>query len=104
VQRAYIDKLAAIVVTPAGTTPAFPGFPGSTTLPDDARALARLQLQRIDQRCAGALAAKTALGDYTRAHLLESRARIKRALEAQRTADQPAGAGGGHAFGSPTSN
>ncbi|MBI1799525.1 MAG: zinc-dependent metalloprotease [Candidatus Eisenbacteria bacterium] len=74
-QRAYVDRLAAMVVTPT---------PGA---PDDARALARLQLTRIDQRITQAGAGKVALGDETRAHFLETRARIKRALEAQRQAD-----------------
>lgn len=72
VQRAYVDRLAAMVASPA---------PGT---PDDARALARLQLQRIDARCAQTLAGKAPLGDYTRAHLMESRARIKRTLDAGR--------------------
>jgi uncharacterized protein DUF4953/uncharacterized protein DUF5117 len=75
VQRAYVDRLASMVVAPP---------PGT---PDDARALARLQLVRIDARAAKALAGEAPLGDYTRAHLLESRARIKRALEAGRDAD-----------------
>jgi hypothetical protein len=84
-QRAYVDKLAALVVSPA---------PGT---PDDARALARLQLTRIDQRISTAMAGKTTLGDYTRAHFLETRARIKRALEAQRETDTaPAGGRGGN--------
>ena len=106
VQRAYVDKLAAMLVTPGPVVATFPGLPGgATALPDDARALARLQLQRIDARCAAALAGKTVLGDYTRAHLLETRARIKRALDAQRVADQPAGAGGGpRGFGMAGSN
>ena len=82
VQRAYVDRLAQMVVSPP---------PG---LPDDARALARLQLTRIDGRVARALAAQAPMGDYTRAHLLESKARIRRALEAQRNAD-PAARGGG---------
>jgi hypothetical protein len=73
-QRAYVDKLASLVSAP---------IPGG---PDDARALARLQLQKIDSRCATALN-NASLGDNTRAHLLESRARIRRALEATRTAD-----------------
>jgi hypothetical protein len=85
-QRAYVDKLAALMVAPA---------PGT---PDDARALARLQLTRIDQRISAAMAGKATLGDNTRAHFLESRARIKRALEAQRQADVvaagPRGPGG----------
>ena len=72
VQRVYVDRLAAMVVSPA---------PG---LPDDARALARLQLSKIDSRASKALAAEGAMGDYTRAHLLETRARIKRAMDAGR--------------------
>ena len=88
-QRGYVDRLATIVVNPA---------PGT---PDDARALARLQLVRIDAKAAQTLAGKLPLGDYTRAHLLESRARIKRALEAQRSADAPRlGAPGGPTAGS----
>lgn len=75
VQRAYVDRLAAMVVAPP---------PGT---PDDARALARLQLSRIDARAARALAAPKPVGDYVRAHLLETRARIKRAAEAGREAD-----------------
>jgi hypothetical protein len=57
--------------------------PGET--PDDARAQARLELERIDDRARRALAI-AGLGDYTRAHLMESRARIARALEAKRVA------------------
>ena len=82
VQRAYVDRLAQMVVSPP---------PG---LPDDARALARLQLTRIDARAARALAAQTPMGDYTRAHLLEARARIRRALDANRSADAAARAPG----------
>ncbi|NOT34487.1 MAG: zinc-dependent metalloprotease [Candidatus Eisenbacteria bacterium] len=82
IQRVYIDRLAQMVVG---------GIPGT---PDDARSLARLQLARIDARATRALAGEGAMGDYTRAHLLESRARIKRALEAGREVEavRPAGA------------
>jgi hypothetical protein len=83
VQRAYVDRLAALVVSPA---------PGT---PDDARALARLQLVRIDTRAARTLAAQGPIGDYTRAHLMETRARIKRALEAGRETDTGQGRGPG---------
>ncbi len=79
-QLAYIDRLAGYMVA------------GSMAMPEDARSLARLQLQRIDARCARALSRGTAtMGDYTQAHLLEARARIHRALTAQRTI----GGGGG---------
>jgi uncharacterized protein DUF4953/uncharacterized protein DUF5117 len=70
-QRAHLDRLAAMVVAPA------PDLPG------DARALARLQLERLDAQLDRALA-RNGLGDYTRSHLLESRARIARALAAER--------------------
>jgi hypothetical protein len=90
VQRAYVDKLATLVVAPA---------PGT---PDDARALARLQLTRIDGRIAQALAAKTPLGDYTRAHFGETRARIKRALEASRETDAAPGGGARGGLAVPT--
>jgi hypothetical protein len=86
-QRAYLDRLGAFV------TGAVPGAP------DDARALARLQLTRIDARAARALLAGPLLGDNTRAHLMEARARIKRTLEAGTEADvaAPAARAGGAA-------
>jgi hypothetical protein len=86
VQRAYVDRLASLLVSPPPTAP------------DDARALARLQLQRIVTRAARALAGEMTLGDYARSHLLESRARIKRAMDASRQiAERPAGAAGPNA-------
>jgi len=69
VQREYVDRLAGMVT-------------GQVRVNEDAQALARLSLQRVDARCARVLAAGTPLGDNTRAHLLETRARVKRALEA----------------------
>ncbi len=86
VQRAYVDRLADMVT-------------GDANVIDDAQALARLQLQRIDGRCARVLASGAALGDEVRAHLLETRARVKRALEAGAEAGsgRPAGGPGAHA-------
>ncbi|MBI3538659.1 MAG: zinc-dependent metalloprotease, partial [Candidatus Eisenbacteria bacterium] len=89
VQRAYVDRLANLVVAPP---------PGA---PDDARALARLQLSRIDGRCSRLLAAQTPIGDYARAHLMETRARIKRALDAGRESDLPAAPRPAGPFGQP---
>jgi hypothetical protein len=77
-QRAWVDRLGSMVT-------------GDLPVPDDARALARLQLQRVDARAVRALAVP-GLGDNTRAHLAETRARIKRVLEAGTQADEgPAG-------------
>ncbi len=89
VQLAYVDRLSQMIVSPP------------SGLPDDARALARLQLTRVDARAARALAAATPMGDYTRAHLLETRARIKRALDAGRQADVSRGGGGPGGSASP---
>src|SRR5262249_56865955 len=87
-QRALVDRMATYVVDPPAGAP------------DDARALARLALTRVDSRCAKALAAATPLGDNTRAHLLETRARIRRALEAGRQTGNPrTGPPGGPAGG-----
>jgi hypothetical protein len=77
-QRAFVDRLTTLLVDPPANTP------------DDARALSRLALSRIDSRCARALAVEGPMGDNTRAHLLETRARIRRALDASRNADEPA--------------
>jgi hypothetical protein len=89
VQRAYVDRLATLLVAPPNGTP------------DDARALARLQLSRIDSRCSRLLAAATPMGDYARAHLMETRARIKRALEAGRDIETASGQRPGGPFGQP---
>ncbi|MEO5989278.1 MAG: zinc-dependent metalloprotease [Candidatus Eisenbacteria bacterium] len=80
VQRAFVDRMSTLVASPP------------VGAPDDARALARLALARVDARCARALASTAPVGDNTRAHLLESRARIKRALEAGRDVDMSGGA------------
>jgi hypothetical protein len=70
-QGRYVDMLSRMVVTP---------FPGT---PDDARAQARLELTRIDARAARGLGV-AGIGDYTRGHLMEMRARIARTLDAER--------------------
>jgi hypothetical protein len=86
-QRVFVDRMANMVADPPAGAP------------DDARALARLALTRIDARCARALAVPAPMGDDTRAHLLETRARIKRALEAGRETDAGASARPGGAAG-----
>jgi hypothetical protein len=68
-QRAYLDQMTALVVRPAPRTPA------------DARAVARRTLRDLDRRLAGAAGAGT-LNAYMAAHLEESRARIRKALDA----------------------
>ncbi|MGH7725395.1 MAG: zinc-dependent metalloprotease [Candidatus Eiseniibacteriota bacterium] len=76
-QRTYVDKLAEMVATPA------------PNLPEDAQALARLHLTRISDACQKDLTAVGPKSDTVRAHLLEMRARSKRALDAQRNLPAP---------------
>ena len=73
-QRVYTEMLIQQVVTPWPVTP------------DDAIALCRLNLVRIRGAAQSALAVK-GLNDETNAHLMESVARIDRALNASREAD-----------------
>jgi hypothetical protein len=81
-QRAYVDRLAELVNSaPAGT-------------PEDAEALARLQLSRINEASARGLASAAPKSETVRAHLMELRARTKRALEAQRSLGGARPAGG----------
>lgn len=68
-QRAWLDHMTQILVTPPARMPA------------DARAVARMRLEDLDRRIALRIDSR-ALDDYTRAHLAESRARIAKALEA----------------------
>jgi hypothetical protein len=70
-QRLYTDMLIQQVVTPNGMTP------------QDAIALSRLNLVRIQSAAKGQLAAK-GLDDDTNAHLMDTVARIDRALNASR--------------------
>lgn len=73
-QRAYLDALVGMVVEP------------EEDLPPDARAVARMQLdglrervaRRLDQRPGGA----ASMDAYTRAHLMDVRATIDKALDA----------------------
>lgn len=70
-QRAHLDAMISLVTNPPSGTPA------------DARAVARYTLQDLLERLDHRLAPPTFEFDaYTRAHLAESRERIKRALEA----------------------
>ncbi len=71
-QRAYVDRLSEMVVNP------------SPAAPEDAPALARLHLTRISDACQRGLGPAGPGSDTVRAHLMELRARARRALEAQR--------------------
>jgi hypothetical protein len=71
-QRHYVDNLVKWILNPA--------YAGT----DDVRAIARLQLIRIDRACQRALNSNQP--DVIEAHLHETRARIERGLEADKIA------------------
>jgi uncharacterized protein DUF4953/uncharacterized protein DUF5117/uncharacterized protein DUF5118 len=75
-QRAYIDQLSTILVTPGDRTPA------------DARAVARSRLVELNRRLAARLATPARFDAYTLAHLQEVRARIGKALDASLEAER----------------
>jgi len=77
-QRAYVDRLADMVASQNG-------------YPEDAAALARLHLTRIADIAQKDLVAPAPKSDTERAHLMEIRARARRALEAQRDVAAPRG-------------
>jgi hypothetical protein len=69
-QRAHLDRMTALVATPPDNAPA------------DARSVARYRLRDLGQRIDRALASAGRLDAYSRAHLMESRARVTKALDA----------------------
>jgi hypothetical protein len=76
-QRAYVDRLSEIIINPPANAP------------EDASALARLHLTRISDAAQKGLASPALGSDTVRAHLMELRARSRRALEAQRDVPGP---------------
>lgn len=76
-QRAHLDRMVELVVKPEARTPA------------DARSVARMQLVELDRRLGARLSAGGATDDYTRAHLEEARARIRKALDARLEVELP---------------
>jgi hypothetical protein len=69
-QRQYVSRLSALAIAPSGVTP-------------DAQAIAAAQLRSLEGRI-GTLRAKNdvKLDDYSRAHLGEMQARIRKVLDA----------------------
>jgi Met-zincin len=87
-QRSALRKLADIVAKPASGQP------------EDARVLTRMYLTDLAGRIDATLTkADLKLDDYTRAHLTDSRLRIKQVLEAESSDfGKPSGGGGGGSF------
>ena len=79
-QRAHLDRLETLLLQES-----LPGIGGETTIPPDARSLARAELEALRRRLATAEGAADGLSRETRAHLAESRARAERALETSLT-------------------
>ena len=89
-QRAYLDKLAGMVVGSkgfGGGNVMFFGSAGGGAVPADARSLARMHLKEIAKRIDSALAAEK--DDTAKAHLEEAKERIAKVLAAGVTANEP---------------
>jgi hypothetical protein len=76
-QRAWLDRLAVLLLKPPERTPA------------DARAVARAALVDLGERLGGALGRREGLDAVSAAHFEESAARIARVLDAQLAASLP---------------
>ncbi len=86
-QRSALKKLADIVAKPASGQP------------EDARVLTRMYLTDLATKIDAALGkADLKLDDYTRAHLFDSRLRIKQVLEAESSDFGKPSSGGGSGF------
>jgi len=92
-QRLYLKRLAGIAIGPQTSGSSLMimlgGGGSSSSVPEDCQTLAFAQLQDLETRFGKALDGKVKLDDYTRAHLSESRQRIKRVLDAQLTTTRP---------------
>ena len=69
-QRRYLEHLSNLAM-------------GNTPAPDDCQTIAYAELESLEARVKGALAGKAQLDTYTRAHLKETAARIRKVLDAR---------------------
>ena len=74
-QRTWLDRMTTLLVKPP------------EHMPDDARALARVELRDVHGRLAKRLTPPVKLDAYTKAHLLDVKERIEKALEAEYPAE-----------------
>ena len=74
-QRTWLDRMTTLLVKPP------------EHMPDDARALARLELRDVHDRLAKRLTPPVKLDAYTKAHLLDVKERIEKALAAEYPAE-----------------
>lgn len=91
-QRAYLTRLSNMVLGPksGGNFIIFLGGGSGSSVPPDARSLARLHLKEIQKRIdAGLKADGKGLDDTTRAHLEEAKEQIAKVLDASLTVNEP---------------
>jgi hypothetical protein len=80
-QRTYTDRLVDFLLDTTSWITITPGDADQTTVPEDVRSLARLELTELSDRL-GEVLARRSMDRTTRAHLVETKERIDRALEA----------------------
>ncbi len=93
-QREYLKRLSNMVLGERGSSAAeallFIAFDGGSSVPPDARSLARMHLKQLQQRIDAKLKdGAIQIDDTTRAHLEESRDKISKVLDASLQANTP---------------
>ncbi len=85
-QRRYTDQLVRLMLdSPSWSTSSSPG-PGQVRTPEDVRSLSRLELTEL-REAIGSRLATAGLERDTKAHLLETAARIDKAFDASVTSE-----------------
>jgi len=80
-QRTYTDRLVDFLLNTTSWITLAPGDADQATVPEDVRSLARLELAELSDRL-GQMLDRRSMDRTTRAHLVETKERIDRALEA----------------------
>ena len=96
-QRVYLKRLSSLALGPQASSSLLAMMSGgssgslssSGSVPEDVQSLAFAELIELERKMEKALDGKVKLDAYTSAHLNESRARIKKVLDAQLTTSRP---------------
>ena len=75
-QRSYLEELTKLAL-------------GTSAAPQDCQTIAYVELEELEGRIKGVLSGSTKLDTYSRAHLVESAARIRKVLDARLTLATP---------------
>ncbi len=94
-QRTYLKRLSGLALGPQGSSALLALMGGSSSgsssssVPEDVQSLAYAELKKLEAGMTKLLDADGDLDAYTTAHLMESRERIRKVLDAQLTTTRP---------------